>query len=55
MAKHVRDKVHGLPLEPTPEEEAHPAFQMFEDVKALYAEHKTPEQSLVGYKRGTIE
>ena len=48
-------RVHGLPFEDPPEENARPLDNLKGDVLELYEQSRTPEQLLVAYKGGHVE
>ena len=54
-AIYVYHRVHGLPFEDPPEENARPLDNLKGDVLELYEQSRTPERFLVAYKGGHVE
>ena len=54
-AKYVYHRIHGLPFEDDPQEKARHLENLKRDVLELYAQARTTERFLVGYKGGHVE
>ena len=54
-AIYVYHRIHGLPFEDPPEENARPLDNLKGDVLELYEQSRTPERFLVAYKGGHVE
>lgn len=54
-AAYATRHIHGLPFEPSPEEQALPQDQLHDVVRTLHLHHGTPRNHVVAFKGGHIE